>query len=105
MKMIVKGVRSTLAMLELKTSELTEKQLKKTVRRMTKDLSYETPVDTGKARDSWSSSCRGKRCSIRNNTEYIEHLNEGSSKQAPKYFIEATCLKYGRPLGIVVQVK
>jgi len=42
---------------------------------------------------------------IENNVEYINKLNEGSSKQAPAHFVERIALKYGRPLGVIVDVK
>lgn len=47
-----------------------------------------TPVDTGNARDNWKTD--GK--TISNEVDYIDHLNAGSSKQAPAFFIEKTLL-------------
>jgi hypothetical protein len=47
-----------------------------------------TPVDTGRARDSWRIDEEG----IVNDVPYINELNQGSSTQAPKYFIESTVL-------------
>jgi len=60
-----------------------------------------TPVDTGAARDGWRID--GK--TIRNDVEYIDHLNQGSSKQAPSFFVEKTILaQVGvKPNGIVVR--
>lgn len=49
-----------------------------------------TPVDTGYARSRW----RSRRYllvpggEITNDADYIVRLNQGSSKQAPKFFIE-----------------
>lgn len=64
-------------------------------------LKEETPVDTGKARDGWVR----KGNTIENPVEYISHLNEGSSQQAPKYFIEKTLLaqKGVVPRGTIVR--
>lgn len=64
-------------------------------------LKEATPVDTGKARDGWYSS--GK--TIKNDVEYVEYLNEGSSQQAPSHFIESTLLsqKGIRPSGTIVK--
>jgi hypothetical protein len=39
----------------------------------------ETPVDTGTARRGW----RRKKQDVLNNVEYITHLEDGHSKQAP----------------------
>lgn len=39
----------------------------------------ETPVDTGRARRGW----RRKKQDVLNNVEYITHLEDGHSKQAP----------------------
>ena len=67
------------------------------------ELKNATPVDTGRARDGWKVSGD----SIENDVPYIEHLNEGSSQQAPAYFIEATLLKHSgiKPRGIIVKSK
>jgi len=99
----VKGRR--LAMLELER-ELTKKseQKSKLKRIQLKEaLKAVTPVDTGEARDGWYVD--GK--SIENNVEHIDQLNEGSSKQAPPYFIERTLLAHKgiRPSGIIVRKK
>jgi hypothetical protein len=47
-----------------------------------------TPVDTGHARDSWKMTENG----IINDAEYISDLNNGSSKQAPPFFVEKEIL-------------
>lgn len=39
----------------------------------------ETPVDTGRAQRGW----RRKKQDVLNNVEYITHLEDGHSKQAP----------------------
>lgn len=49
-----------------------------------------TPVDTGYARSRWKSTKYVFRPGgeITNDADYIVYLNQGSSKQAPAYFIE-----------------
>jgi len=61
----------------------------------TETLRQVTPVDTGNARSRWRNNkfnfkfFRGAGAGeIINDAEYIDYLNAGSSKQAPKYFIE-----------------
>jgi hypothetical protein len=77
--------------LESKTKELVE------------DLKAATPVDTGTAQEGWE--VKGNQ--IENLVPYIEPLNEGSSKQAPSYFIERTLLNIPgvSPNGIIVKTK
>jgi len=70
------------------------------------ELVNATPIDTGLARKSWSITPNlFGAANIENNVEYINKLNEGSSKQAPAHFVERIALKYGRPLGVIVDVK
>lgn len=59
----------------------------------TDQLKIVTPVDTGEARAGWknkkkTSVFNKEYGSIINDVEHIVYLNNGSSKQAPKYFIE-----------------
>jgi len=60
-----------------------------------------TPVDTGEARKGWRTqkvkTSRGRLLSatIINDVEHISYLNNGHSKQAPKYFIEQVLMKIG----------
>lgn len=66
----------------------------------TNELRQVTPVDTGEARKGWKNRVNrrlGKfyNGSIYNEVEHIEHLNNGHSKQAPKYFIEQVLVKIG----------
>lgn len=70
------------------------------------ELARETPVDTGKARDSWQlRKVAEGRVVIENKTDYIDDLNRGTSKQAPAFFIENVALRYGKPIGDIVTVK
>jgi len=90
------------------------------------DLQRATPVDTGRARNSWKatksardfgnnlpagaaasallnppSSTRLETFYITNGVPYIDQLNAGSSKQAPSRFIETTINKYFDVAGLV----
>lgn len=67
-----------------------------------RDLQAVTPVKTGKARDSWHLDYGDVTATIRNDVDYIKHLNAGSSQQAPAYFIENTVLNYATPQGPLV---
>ena len=62
-----------------------------------------TPVDTGKARDGWTTTATG----LANPVKYIDRLNQGSSKQAPSFFIQRTLLTQRdvSPSGIIVRYK
>jgi len=94
------------------------------------DLKRNTPVDTGRAKNSWvltqfrgelkDAKKDGVRFSspiigpvsdkkvetlyITNGTPYIEDLNRGSSKQAPARFVESTVLsKDYNPAGVLFE--
>ena len=76
-----------------------DKQISSIVDKVTDDLFDElrnrnakirTPVDKGNARDGWKLS-KGRRVNtITNSVPYIERLDEGHSKQAPKGIIKPT---------------
>jgi hypothetical protein len=69
----------------------------------TKTLRQVTPVDTGRARSGWFfiklPRIFGKILNtegfIVNNVPYIDKLNDGHSKQAPRYFIEQVLQRIG----------
>ena len=63
-------------------------------------LQIVTPVDTGEARSGWKSKKFSDQHgfsggSILNPVEHIVQLNNGSSRQAPRYFIEQVLTKIG----------
>lgn len=76
---------------------------------MRQELHEETPKDTGLASNSWEISYKrdekGNIISsvIENTVPYIEHLNSGSSKQAPAFFVEGVALKHGKAVGAIVK--
>jgi hypothetical protein len=100
----LKNVDSEFKKIFESTEKLTQEEALKTVFNLKNDLVAQTPVDTGFARDSWSIEKQAKDFNLSNTAEYIQYLNDGSSVQAPARFIETTALKYGRPLGTIVEV-
>lgn len=73
------------------------------VDRLITNLAANTPIDTGEARAGW----KREGTTIVNTVPHISRLNEGSSKQAPAYFIESTVLKQDgiTPSGTIVRYK
>lgn len=82
------------------------------------DLVVQTPVDSGRARSSWtidtapkgngqpSASTIGANFDItrddlyiNNNTPYIETLNDGHSRQSPSMFIQGVLLRHFEDVG------
>jgi hypothetical protein len=66
----------------------------------TDTLRIVTPVDTGEARSGWRNEKRSisnplEEGLIINEVEHIVPLNNGHSKQAPRYFIEQVLAKVG----------
>ena len=69
----------------------------------TQQLAQVTPVDTGEARSGWKSKIvESPRIGgiqtegfIINEVDHIEALNDGHSKQAPKFFIEQVLMTIG----------
>jgi len=75
------------------------------VSEMLDELAAATPIDTGLARASWDTERVGDLFKVKNPVDYIQKLNQGSSKQAPARFIERIALKYGDPLGTIVDIE
>ena len=80
-----------------------EKEVPKRKSQLVAALKAATPVDTGEARDGWHITKNG----ISNDVEHIETLNQGTSQQAPSYFVEKTLLSHRdvHPSGIIVRRK
>lgn len=82
---------------------LVAKQKNKILKEAIFNLKASTPVDTGEARDGW----KLEKNKIVNSVTHIKSLNEGSSLQAPSYFIEMALLRTQGVLpngNIVVEV-
>lgn len=54
----------------------------------TSEVKKRTPIDTGRARRGWSNRQTGKNAVIENKVPYIERLEKGWSKQAPRGFVK-----------------
>ena len=73
--------------------KISEMEVDAKIEYATATLRVVTPVDTGKARKGWRNIKTtqiggGAGGFIINEVEYISDLNNGNSKQAPKFFIE-----------------
>lgn len=85
---------------EQEVLELGNIEIEERVDYATETLRQVTPVDTGKARSGWYNEkykdyAGNSEASIINEVDYIDVLNNGHSKQAPKYFIEQVLIKIG----------
>ena len=47
-----------------------------------------TPIDQGRARAGWQQRQSGKNISVENDVPYIQRLQRGYSKQAPRGFVD-----------------
>lgn len=96
----IKNVNNTIKDLKNKIEIEIQTKKKSEMKAIVEKLKDATPVDTGLARDSWKID--GDR--IVNDVEYIDYLNQGSSKQAPSHFVENTILSHKgvSPNGVIV---
>ena len=116
----LRGVDQELERLDSELKELVNSNLRARVLQVNGELKRVTPVDTGRARNSWlatenplqfantltgglgvaasllkpPSRDKIEQFYITNGVDYIDKLNAGSSKQAPARFVENTILKY-----------
>lgn len=99
----IRGIKETLSAITNQFEKERQFKVKKEKESILQNLRDETPVDTGEARDGWYATDD----SISNDTEHIKVLNQGSSKQAPAYFIERTVLQnpHVKVKGNIVQIK
>ncbi|MDB4378618.1 hypothetical protein N9Z41_02490 [bacterium] len=79
---------------------LSDMELEERVDYAVDTLRIVTPIDTGEARSGWKSKKYKDSYgfiggSILNEVEHIVYLNNGHSKQAPRYFIEQVLTKIG----------
>ena len=87
------------------------KELEDTILQFRKTLAAEfrsqvvprTPIDQGRARAGWQQRQSGTNISVENQVPYIDRLERGYSRQAPRGFvnqaISATIAKTNRKLG------
>jgi hypothetical protein len=97
----VKGIKSTLRKIDVEFSRFEKDNKSKILNSLINRLIEATPIDTGNAKENWKLESN----KIINETEYISYLNEGSSQQAPRFFIEKTVLahEHVRPSGMIVK--
>ena len=103
----IKNFKNELNNIKTKVKETSETEIRKECGKLLNELIEATPIDTGFAREQWRlvKSVDPKYfLEFQNSAPYIHYLNMGTSKQAPKYFIEKTVLKRAKPIGIVVQI-
>jgi len=101
--MIVKGTGKFIRDFRTEATVALDKATKIKTKEIVNALKEATPVDTGEARDGW----KVHNNHIENTVSHIENLNEGSSQQAPAFFIEDTVLKFKgvHPNGMITKTK
>jgi len=102
-KMKVKGIKETFDKLRTQMTDELNVGLQKATHNMKNALEDATPVDTGFARSEWTLEKDRQGYRVFNDTPYLPRLNDGHSQQAPRRFIEKTAIKYGTPLGAIVE--
>lgn len=90
-------------------SRIANHELEKRVEHATEALASVTPVRTGYARSRWDYDMKrhGDEVygEISNDAHYIGKLNQGTSQQAPAYFIEQVLMTVGELSSPVVDYK
>lgn len=97
----VVGFKEEMARVEREVKRLANNDIESRIDLADQTLKQVTPVDTGEARRGWRT--RKFRDAndglidavIENKVKHISYLNNGHSKQAPKYFIEQVLMKIG----------
>ena len=103
MKFSLSGVKSEMLRLKLEMDALMSNHAVSEANRLKSALEEVTPVDTGRAKASWSVVKTPYGADIISGIAYMRRLNEGWSKQAPAFFVERTALKFGTPKGAIVE--
>ena len=113
MPITITGVLQAINELDRDTESFVADELRRRSLQALADVKLATPVDTGRARNSWyigyqeryinqvqpgvtilTQSDEVREIVITNGTDYIQLLNDGSSIQAPTKFIEQAFLRY-----------
>lgn len=94
----IKGLNSYFGRKMTKNATL---EIQKKQHTVVNDLKDKTPVDTGRAQRGWYSYNTTQGYTIKNDVDYISDLNEGTSTQAPRNFIELTLMRHGKLTGPV----
>ena len=96
----VVNFKKELARIEQEVKDIANLDILAKMTYATEQLRIVTPVDTGTARAGWEQLTIPEQDGtvggiIKNDVEYISVLNDGHSKQAPKYFIEQVLVQIG----------
>jgi predicted transcriptional regulator of viral defense system len=99
-KLEVVNFEEEMKRVEREVQRLANAEISEKIDYATDTLRIVTPVDTGEARSGWKNKKKINPASneegvISNNVEHIVYLNNGHSKQAPRYFIEQVLTKIG----------
>lgn len=94
------GFEAEMKRIQREFKALANKGIENRVEFATQSLKVVTPKDTGRASKGWKNKTyKGADGyldgSINNDVEYISYLNNGHSKQAPRYFIEQVLTTIG----------
>ena len=103
MKFGISGLKEVLNQVKSSVKKEHDNQVSSVATKMKAAIVDATPIKTGKAREGWKLEREANGYAVKNDVEYIEHLNAGTSKQAPAHFVEQTALKYGTPKGAIVE--
>ena len=97
----IKGIEKAIRDVKRISKAAIEQEKTKQITGLIEELKAATPVDTGEARDGW----KRDGDAIVNNVEHISYLNEGTSQQAPAFFVEKTVLAHKgvSPSGMIVK--
>jgi hypothetical protein len=86
--------------IENEIKEIAAQDSHQMIDKATQELRIVTPIDTGEARSGWVNTKQrdllgNKVGTISNPVDHIAALNDGHSKQAPRFFIEQVLSKIG----------
>lgn len=88
----VKGLTATLRRID----RLVEQEVEKLANETKETARAKTPVRTGNARRNWRERTDKRGFTVENRVPYIERLDQGSSKQAPRGIVGPTLTEIKR---------
>lgn len=113
MPITITGIRRSINELDRDTQSFIADELRERALQALADVKLATPVDTGRARNSWyigytaqyrNTTAAGvtiltksevvREIIVTNGTDYIQMLNDGTSRQAGPRFIQQAFLRY-----------
>lgn len=103
MRITTKGSKEEITRIKKEFKLAVEARTARQAERMKDAIADNTPVDTGMAQAGWALQGSKYKYVLVNPVPYIKYLNRGTSKQAPAHFIELTAIKFGRPVGTIVE--